>query len=246
MDCKTARLLLAFVRPEARELETEEAAELQRHLDHCPDCHSRANYSRSFDDCLGKAMRQVEVPAGLREQILTRLESARSDWHRQRFACAARRGIAAAAVLLLVWYGWGWLREHLATPVDTQQVANAVSTEATEDPRLRAERALKELGFETPLSPYLDYTLLICPPALAKLPGYPNYTVPMLVFARNGRVAHVYLIRKRALPPNTLPLAGGGSFKAELLPSAGEPYRFLVIHDGDNINWLRPPEPPAT
>jgi hypothetical protein len=245
MDCKTARLLLDFARPEARELEAEEVAELQRHLDHCPDCHSQARSERQLDECLGKAMRQVEVPAGLREQLLARLESARGDWYRQRFAHAVRLSAAAAVILLLCWAGWYWVREHLVAPIDTQRVASAVSEDVLDDPRVRTGRALQALGFETPLSPYLDYSLLVCPPALAELPGYPGRKVPMLVFARNGRTARVYLIREKAIPKNTPIAIGGGSFKAELLPSEGEPYRFLVIHDGDNLQWLRPPELPA-
>lgn len=245
MDCKTVRLLLDFARPEARELEAEEAAALDRHLDHCSECHSRANAERQLDDCLGKAMRQVDVPAGLREQLLARLESARGDWHRQRFAHAARLSVAAAALLMLGWAGWYWVREHFIAPIDTQRVANAASNASTEGPRARAEKALKELGFQTPLSPYLDYSLLAWPPALAELPGYSGRLVPMLAFARNGRTARVYLIAEKAIPRNTPALTDGGSFKAELLPSEGEPYRFLVIHDGDNLNWLRPPELPA-
>jgi hypothetical protein len=245
MDCKTARLLLDFARPEARELEAEEAAELDRHLDHCPDCHSQAQNERQLDDRLGKAMRQVEVPAGLREQLLARLESSRGDWHRQRFAHVARLSVAAAVLLLLCWSGWYWVRENFIAPINTQQVADAASNDATEDPRARTERALKDLGFPTPLSSYLDYSLLVCPPALAELPGYPGRKAPMLVFARNGRVARAYLVAQKAIPENMPAVTGGSSFKAVLLPSEGEPYRFLVIHDGDNINWLRPPEPSA-
>jgi len=245
MDCKTARLLLDFARPQASELEAEEAANLERHLDHCPDCHSRASAERQLDACLGKAMRQVDVPAGLREQLLARLDSARGDWHRQRFAHAARLSVAAAAVLLLTWAGWYWVREYLIASVDTQRVANAVSNDATEDPRARTEKALKDLGFETPLSPYLDYGLLASPPALAELPSYPGRKVPMLVFARSGRVARVYLIAEKAIAKDAPELTQGGSFKAVLLPSEGERYRFLVIHDGDNLDWLLPPVPRA-
>jgi hypothetical protein len=245
MDCKTARLLLEFARPKASELEAEEAADLQGHLDHCPDCHHQAQMESQLDEWLGKAMRQVEVPAGLREQLLVRLESARGDWYRQRFASAVRLGAAAAAVLVLCWVGWYWVRERWVAPVDAQRVANAVSEDVLEDPRARTERALKALGVETPLSPYLDYSLLVCPPALAELPGHPGRKVPMLVFARNGRIARVYLVREKAVPKDASAWTGGSSFKAELLPSAGEPYRFLVIHDGDNLQWLVPPAPPA-
>ncbi len=135
MDCRTARLLLDFVRPQAHELEAEEARALESHLDQCPDCHSQARGEQQLDACLSKAMRQVEIPAGLRDQLLTRLESARGDWYRQRFAHNARLLATAAAVLLLGWTGWHWLMERMATPVDPHCVINAISNDATEDPR---------------------------------------------------------------------------------------------------------------
>lgn len=242
MDCRSARLLLDFARPHVCELEAEEAAALESHLDHCPDCHNQARSERQLDACLGKAMRQVEVPAGLREQLLTRLESARGDWQRQRFAHAVRLSVAAAAALLLIWAGGYWLREHLVAPIDAQRVAEAVSNDATEDPRTRTARALKDLGVETPL-PHLDYSLLACPPSLAELPGHPNRKAPMLAFTRNGRRAWVFVIAQKDIPNDAA--ASSSSFKAEFLPSEGEPYRFLIIHDGENFDWLKPPEQPA-
>src|SRR5262249_14246403 len=94
MDCKTARLLLDFARPQARELEPDEAGALETHLDRCADCHDLARGERRLDEHLGKVMRQVEVPAGLRDQLLVRLESNRGDWYRRRFAHTMR--LAAA------------------------------------------------------------------------------------------------------------------------------------------------------
>ncbi|HZV03810.1 MAG TPA: hypothetical protein VE999_01855 [Gemmataceae bacterium] len=243
MDCKTARLLLDFARPQARELEAEEAEALESHLDHCPDCHSQARSERVFDERLGKAMRQVEVPAGLRDQLLARLESARGDWYRQRFAHAARLCAAAALLLVVGWFGLYWVREHWVTPIDTQRVANAIANDATEDPKARTERQLKALGTETLLPIYFDYHLLACPPFLTELPGYPGRMVPSLLFVRNSRVARVYLIRENAIPEGTPHAIDGSSFKAELWGESGEPYRYLIIHDGDDLDWLRPPMP---
>src|ERR1700752_2772031 len=85
MDCNTARLLLNFARPQARDLDPEEAGDLENHLDRCSDCHGLARGERRLDERLGQAMRQVEVPAGLREQLLARLEAERGDWYRRRF-----------------------------------------------------------------------------------------------------------------------------------------------------------------
>jgi hypothetical protein len=245
MDCKTARLLLDFAYPQAKELEAEEAAALESHLDHCSDCHSQARSERQLDECLGKAVRQVEVPAGLREQLSARLEAERGDWYRRRFAHAARLCAAAAAVLLLSWFGLSWLMERMTPPIDPHQVAAAVQNDALDNPRTRAEEALKRMGVQTPL-PNLNYHLLACPPFLAELPGYPGRQVPSLLFVRNGRVARIFVIREKAIPDETPAFLDGSSFKAELLPPEGGAYRFLVIHDGDNLDWLLPPEPAAT
>jgi hypothetical protein len=244
MDCKTARLLLDFARPQAGELEAEEARALESHLDHCSDCHSQARGERQFDASLGRAMRQVETPAGLRDELLARLESERSAWYRQRFARRARRLVAAAALLLLGLGAWYWVMEWTVARIDPNLVAEAAQSDNAEDPRTRTEAALKRMGVETPLSPHLDYHYLACPPSWAELPGYPGRKVTMLVFARNGQVALVYLIREKAIPSDTPKVLGDGTFKAELLPQEeGQPYRFLVIHDGANIDWLHPPEP---
>jgi hypothetical protein len=248
MDCKTARLLLDFARPQAREMETEEAGALEGHLDRCPDCHGLARGERQLDEHFGKAMRQVEVPTGLREQLLARLEAERGDWYRRRFAHHVRMVAAAAAVLLLAWGAWHWLSHRAPSPIDLEQVAAAVNNEAVEDPRGKLEAALKRMGVDTALSPHLNYHLLISSPSLAPLPGYPGQNAPMLVFLQNRpphRHATVYLVAAEQIPDAAPPSIGGATYKLEVLPSAGERYTFLVIHDGDNLDWLRPPEPPA-
>src|SRR5579864_8425046 len=90
MDCKTARLLLDFARPQAVELETRDADELASHLDQCPDCGPAAHAERRLDECLGRSMRQIEVPANLRPNVLTRLHAERADWYRHRLGNVVR------------------------------------------------------------------------------------------------------------------------------------------------------------
>jgi hypothetical protein len=243
MDCKTARLLLTFARPPARELGPEEAGALEGHLDRCPDCHGLADAERRLDERLGHAMNQVEVPANLRDELLARLESERGDWHRRRFARAMRLTAAAAAVLLLGWAGWHWATRG-EKPIDPEVVVEFVNADATEDPRTRTEEALRRMGVETAL-PHLNYNLLACPPSLAELPGYPNRKVPMLLFQQNHHRARVYLVRTKALPPDVAHVIGGATYKLEIIRPAEGPYSFLVVHDGDDLDWLSPPEPTA-
>jgi hypothetical protein len=247
MDCKTVRLLLDFVRPQAHELPAEEHSALQSHLDHCPDCHGLARGERLLDEQLGKAMRQVEVPAGLRDQVLARLEVERGDWHRRRFARAARLTVAAAAaVFLLSWAAWYGVINHSPAPIDPGHVVSVVNDASLEPKRAWAEETLKRLGVETALSPNLNYNLLIGPPGMTELPGYPGRHVAFLMFERNHQRACVYLVAENQVPADTPAFTGEGTYKLEILPANdGETYRFLVVHDGDNLDWLRPPAPPT-
>jgi hypothetical protein len=249
MDCKTARLLLHFAHPQASELEAEEASALETHLDRCSDCHRLARGERQIDGCLGKAMQQVQPPTGLRDQLLARLEADRGDWYRRRFAHSIRMAATAAAVLVLAWAGWHWLANRSKASIDLGQVIEAFNKNAAEDRQTIAGETLKGMGVEGPLSPNLNYNLLSAPPSLADLPGYPGQRVPMLVFDHAPRRrAVVYLVASEQLQlPRGVPLTvGGATYKLEVLPLAGEPYTYLVIHDGDNLDWLRPLEPPPT
>src|SRR5947209_14835473 len=101
MDCKTARLLLDFARPQACEVEPEDSQLLAGHLAQCTDCDRAARAGRQVDGWLGQAMRQVEVPAGLEEQILARLEVQRGDRARRRLAHGLRVAAAVAAAVLI-------------------------------------------------------------------------------------------------------------------------------------------------
>src|SRR5947209_7636374 len=108
MDCKNARLLLEFARPGGRELEAADAEALHQHLAECSECAALAHDEQRADEHLGRAMRDVPVPAGLRERVLKRLSVERDAWYRRWLV----RWAAAAAVLLAVgllgyhyWFG---------------------------------------------------------------------------------------------------------------------------------------------
>src|SRR4051794_20641029 len=99
MDCSTARLFLT--------LGGHEAEELKKHLEHCSECNALDIDRRRLDQHLGQAMLAVEVPKGLRKQILERLEEERQPFSRRSFARTRKWvGAAAAAVLVLVGAYW--------------------------------------------------------------------------------------------------------------------------------------------
>src|SRR5262249_43950502 len=108
MDCKNARLLLEFARPQCAELEATDAEALERHLADCPDCATLAQYERRLDERLGQAMRAVPVPQDLRKRLLNRLAVERDAWYRRWLVRAAGLVGAAAAIGLVVWAGINW------------------------------------------------------------------------------------------------------------------------------------------
>jgi hypothetical protein len=113
MDCKHARLLLEFAHPRGKELEGGEAEALEGHLADCPECGALAHQERRLDDHLGRAVRAVPVPAGLRERLLNKLSVERDAWYRRLVLRTAGLVAAAAAVVLLVWGGLHTLRPEV-------------------------------------------------------------------------------------------------------------------------------------
>ena len=73
MDCRTAQLLIEFVRPAVAELDAADAQELHGHLAACPECASASHLREQMDHHFGAAMRAVPLPIGLRDWLLARL-----------------------------------------------------------------------------------------------------------------------------------------------------------------------------
>src|SRR5262245_10465360 len=103
MDCRNARLLLEFARPLTAELDAGEAEALQGHLADCPECGALAREERRLDEHLGRAVRDVPVPEGLRDRLLARLATERDAWFRRWLLRAV--GVAAG-IALAVWLVW--------------------------------------------------------------------------------------------------------------------------------------------
>jgi hypothetical protein len=242
MDCKTARLLLDFGRPGASELERPDAAALEGHLAGCPQCDVLVHSERQFDAALGRAMRQVEVPDGLRTQLLDRLEAERGAWYRRWYGHGFRALAAAAALLLMAWGWWYWHADQ-ARPVQPESVVEAFNLSRTNRDDVQA--SLKTLGVATELPRELNYAYLLTA-GVAELPGHPGTKVAKLVFVHNERVAVVYI-----LPGRQFDVQGAASdfsgyaFKLKV-GGAGDPYPYLVLYNGESADWLKVPGPAAT
>src|SRR5215211_1502430 len=119
MDCKTARLLLAFARPCATELDAAGVQALEAHLADCHECGPLARLENRLDEHLGQAVRDVPLPPGLRTRLLAGLRP--DPWHQRRWVRAAA-GLAAAAALVLS-VTLGWITHTKPVVLDLEQVS---------------------------------------------------------------------------------------------------------------------------
>jgi hypothetical protein len=236
MDCRTARLLLDYARPPGgngkAELEPDEARALEAHLAHCPGCDELARRERQADEQLGRAMRQVEVPAGLRDRLTARLAQ---DSARRRFGPARRFAAAAAGLLLLVGAWWLWRSDRPQT-IDAEVVGRSFNDRA--NLRDEAQAFFKRMGVTTELPQGLDYAYLTAP-GLAELPGYPGVRVPQLVFTRSNILAIVYVLPARRFTVKDEVGDFSGSYKVSVRQAPGDPNTFLMIlHNSEDLDWL--------
>jgi hypothetical protein len=75
MDSQTAIELLEVARPDSGELEDLEFASAAAHLESCPQCARQFRNLQEFDRNVGRALRDVTVPAGLKEKLLEELQA---------------------------------------------------------------------------------------------------------------------------------------------------------------------------
>jgi hypothetical protein len=240
--------LLDFVRPGTPELEAAEADAVDGHLADCPECGALARHERRVDHVLGKAMRQVEVPDGLRAQLLARLEAERGDWYRHRFGHGVRALLAVAAAVLVVWGLWWWYQPgRQAVDLEEFYVRAAVAQPTRED----VAGSFRRLGVDAPL-PDFNYAFLSSY-GVTELPGHPGKKSPCLEFVdRQGRRnrACVYIVSDREfdlkdLPPGPQLSLSGSEFTLTVIPRPGTPYAYLILHTGKDFDWLKPREQDA-
>lgn len=73
MNCQDALQLLEAARPSSDDLRDPELAPAANHLDACPRCREVYASRESLDRRIGRVMRDVPVPVGLRERLLESL-----------------------------------------------------------------------------------------------------------------------------------------------------------------------------
>jgi hypothetical protein len=243
MDCNTARQLLVFHRPHANELEAGEVEALQTHLGECPVCASQTEAEHRIDQHLSRAMRQVEVPDGLRDRILGQLAAERGDWQRKRLGTVARFGAIAAALALLLWGWWAWDTRTRPT-VDPEKVFTQFHHDRPGNAQ-DVNEAFQRMGVKTQAPLNLHYALL-SHLGLSELPDYPGKMVPRLDFRtpteRGEERAVIFILSHRQF--NLASLAEnpgvdlGYPYKLQVKFKPGDAFAYLVFYTGPNADWL--------
>lgn len=221
MECQDVRQLLAFLERKSEELDAAEGAALQKHLDACPDCAALTAAERSADQAIGAALRDVAVPARLKQQVLTRLAAERGVAPWKRWA-----GVAAAAMLLVAIGGGTWA--YWPKPEFTIQQDNRTWTHD------EVEGYLADQGFPAKAPGKLKYDLLRQVDVIL-IKGRP---VAKLIFVHNNGVdsATVYIVDTKHL---SLKLDGDPSIRP-LDPEDGSRFSY-IIHGRANDDWLMHP-----
>jgi hypothetical protein len=251
MDCKTARTLIDFDRPNASELEPRDVQDLADHLDRCPECGAAAQAERSLDYSLGQAMRQVDVPKDLRQNIVLRLDAERGAWYRRRIGYVVRVAAVAALVLLGVFGINRWFKAGPAT-VDLDRLCRDIDDARRAPTADKVQEEVHRLKPDAPVPADLRYMYLAAPPALANLPikGQADggvKQVPVLVFVhpRAADVARervwVYLLDERfdlKQLPESFSSSDSYDYRVAVVRQ-DDRHAYMVLHTGDSWDWLR-------
>jgi hypothetical protein len=153
MECRDARLLLAYRRP--GELAAEERAALDGHLTQCPDCAADARRQDGFDAVVSQAMRSVAVPAGLRDRLLTDVLARQGAAWRTR---VYRTVAYAASLLIAVGLVSGSALWLLRPTFDTTALADSYAQQV-EDPERAFHDWLAGQGLPPALPLPFDFRL---------------------------------------------------------------------------------------
>lgn len=238
MDCDYARQFLPYLRAGAKDLDGDEADSLRAHLERCAACNALSMNAARLDAHLGRAMRAVEVPVGMKARLLERLAEQRGA-ARRRWLRRAAAVTAVAASLLLAVLGWMWVADQ--KPIDPNRVAVAASmhTPPSED-----DPATSQGG----LPPFVDpaHAFLVGQPTLAELPGHSGKKVPQYVFVRSPaqktandepQVAIVYSVPKRRYKVGDL-APSDPSYRYQAGVRRGTEADYVILYNGRDYDWL--------
>jgi hypothetical protein len=240
MDCKTAHSLLQFTRPQGYDLDATDRTALDDHLAVCPECDSAARAERQFDDHLGRAIRDVPVPNGLKDRLERKLRQQRDDWWKQVTGRGMRYAAAAAAVLIVVFVGFSVYRSQKPV-LDPDQVIDQIGAVSYAPlDREAAESFFASQGHRVSGPGDFNYNYLrSCNLAELKTTSQKRVLVPQLLFVRpGGQVAEVFILSEDTW--NLKEFSGevnsssGDTIKVKIRPPSGlRASAYAIRYSGD-------------
>jgi hypothetical protein len=242
MDCKTARLFLPFYRPGATDLSGPEVKELEDHVALCSECNALASAQRRLDQHFGRAMRAIEVPPGLRQNVIEALAAQRRAWNR-RWLGGAGGLVAAAGLLLAVSLSLYFLYSSKSIAISPDEVSYALNVTSRDQDR--ANEVLRRLGQDAVAPSFVNYAYMTGSPAVAELPGHKGVKVPQFIFTGvNARGiasrAIIYALEHRRFSIGEVDTPASGQFSVEVYQhSERDRVSYLVLYtDGSWKDWL--------
>ena len=140
MDCGLAREQLDVARPDSADRETAELEAAFAHVDACPECAEVVEFRREFDRRTGAVMRDVPVPAGLKERLLAAAELTASpsqiapparSYNRRKLLLATSSAAALLIAAGVMWLVGGGAPDPLAMNDVRQFWARQLAEDAT-------------------------------------------------------------------------------------------------------------------
>jgi hypothetical protein len=240
MDCRDAQFYLRLRRPGSDDLDPDAAAALDRHLAGCAACAAAGRALAGFDAAVGRAMRAVPVPEGLRDQLFAEVATRRGALLRR----TAYRYLAVAASVLVTC--------GLALGVYSAARPQADVTALV----VRGDELGQPQGAERQIAAFLKaQSLPALPesfdPALfihAGTESVQGRDVPVLVFrARTGEgLAKVYAFRGTAFKLDAIRDEQASLFSAKPYPNPSAGMTYVVVFTGMDLTpFLRGDGPRA-
>jgi hypothetical protein len=240
MDCNTARLLLALAKPNSPELDAGEADALSEHLAACSDCKALARSEQAFDDTVGALIQNVSPPPDGVARLRQRLQKDRRLLYRRWYVHRAREVAAAAAVLLLAWWGYSWWQYAHRPSVDVDALAWQIASlrSETTGPAQQEQWFRQTFGVHTVLPSDLNYAYL----TERTLSHFKGRAVPELIFWNGPNYARVRVLSGKDFNlAESMKQSGSAAagLTIEIRPHPSNPgFPYLVEYNAASLDWL--------
>jgi hypothetical protein len=245
MTCAEARPWLSLRQPLPLEAGAGLLAHVAEHVQNCPACAAWTSRVAAFDTAVGKTMREVPVPCGLKARLLHQAENERRARSRQRLF---RVAMPLAACLLLAILGWSfrdvWQQNR---PVDLVALQHRMELWERQPVDQRIPLTPGEARQHLPKEIKERWNLNNLRSAYQT--SYQGKTVAVLEFQSGSARAMVVLLPPEQVDPAQMqqyfPDRYGTSPRILGDPGKGEYVALVVIRSGQYKDFLKPTHLPS-